>query len=85
MVITYTNEFSQENIIFDHLSNCENNFIPPLSTLVELKAYAKKIAIKAECFEAWAEGELVGLVAAYCNDYQKKVAYIKSVSVLAEW
>jgi ribosomal protein S18 acetylase RimI-like enzyme/SAM-dependent methyltransferase len=68
-----------------HLSRCDADFVPPLGSRVEIKAYAKKIASKATRFEAWSSGTLVGLLAAYCNDLDNAVAYITSVSVLPEW
>lgn len=70
--------------IADHLLRCDASFVPPLSGRVEIGSYAHKIAAKATRFEAW-ERELVGLLAAYCNDTQRGVAYITSVSVLEAW
>jgi ribosomal protein S18 acetylase RimI-like enzyme len=78
------NTASVEQII-EHLLRCDANFIPPLSGRIEIKGYAKKIANKATRFEAWAGGMLVGLVAAYCNDQEKRIGYITSVSVLHAW
>lgn len=71
--------------IADHLLCCDADFVPPLSGRVEIADYAQKIASKATRFEAWSGGTLVGLVAAYCNDSEKRIAYITSVSVLREW
>ncbi|HEY6289611.1 MAG TPA: GNAT family N-acetyltransferase [Nitrospiraceae bacterium] len=71
--------------IAEHLSRCDADFVPPLSGRVEIRDYARKIASKATRFEAWSGGTLVGLVAAYCNDREKRIAYITSVSVLREW
>jgi ribosomal protein S18 acetylase RimI-like enzyme/SAM-dependent methyltransferase len=71
--------------ISDHLQRCNANFIPPLSDRINIDAYALKITNKAARFEAWSSGELVGLVAAYCNDRTTQVAHITSVSVLQEW
>ena len=71
--------------ITDHLLCCDTDFVPPLSCRVEIKDYAKKIASKATRFEAWSGGIPVGLVAAYCNDQENRIAYITSVSVLKEW
>lgn len=68
-----------------HLLGCEADFVPPLSGRVEIDDYARKIARNATRFEAWSGGTLVGLVAAYCNDQEKRVAYITSVSVLRAW
>lgn len=71
--------------IAEHLLRCDVDFVPPLSGRVEIEAYAQKIASKATRFEAWSGGTLVGLVAAYCNDQEKRIVYITSVSVLKEW
>jgi ribosomal protein S18 acetylase RimI-like enzyme len=71
--------------ISDHLHRCDADFVPPLSYRVNINDYAQKIASKATRFEAWSAGELVGLVAAYCNDQKTRVAHITSVSVLKGW
>ena len=71
--------------IAEHLACCDADFVPPLSSRVEVNNYAQKIASNATRFEAWSAGTLVGLVAAYCNDQEKHVAYITSVSVLKAW
>jgi len=71
--------------IAEHLTRCDADFVPPLSCRVEIKSYAQKIASKAMRFEAWLGGTLVGLVAAYCNDEEKRIAYLTSVSVLRAW
>jgi len=68
-----------------HLSRCDADFAPPLSSRVEITEYARKIAGKAARFEAWSGGALIGLVAAYCNDRERRIAYITNVSVLREW
>jgi ribosomal protein S18 acetylase RimI-like enzyme len=67
--------------IAEHLSRCDDTFVPPLSSRTDIGAYARKIGEHAECFEAWASGTLVGLVAAYCNDAERLGAYVTSVSV----
>lgn len=84
-VVEYLMNKASEAEIAEHLSRCDVDFVPPLSGRVEINHYAKKIVSKATRFEAWSGGTLVGLVAAYCNDQQKRVAYITSVSVLREW
>lgn len=68
-----------------HLACCDADFQPPLSRRVEISSYAQKIASKAVRFEAWSDATLVGLVAAYCNDQEKHIAYITNVSVLRAW
>lgn len=71
--------------IAEHLSRCDASFVPPLSDRVVISDYAQKLANNATLFEAWTGDTLVGLVAAYCNDQEKRIAYITSVSVLNEW
>lgn len=76
---------ASEAQIAGHLSRCDADFVPRLSDRVEIAEYAEKIVGKAMRFEAWSGKELVGLVAVYCNDQEKRIAYITSVSVLREW
>ena len=71
--------------IADHLRACDGSFVPPLGARVEIDDYAAKIFACAERFEAWSDDRLVGLLAAYCNDPARKVAFVTSVSVLPAW
>lgn len=82
-------EFSRGNAtqedIYNHLLCCDSSFIPPLGSRVDIATYALKLVKKAETFEVWDNGKLVGLVAAYCNDPKRNKAFITSVSVLHAW
>jgi len=82
--VEYRSDTASEADIAEHLLRCNTDFVPPLSDRVDIRAYAKKIARSATRFEAWSRGTLVGLVAAYCNDREGKIAYITSFSVLGE-
>lgn len=68
--------------IYKHLVACNNLFIPVLSKKVNLQEYAQKIFDFAETFEAWSDGELIGLIAGYFNDLNTKKAFITNVSVV---
>ena len=68
-----------------HLRACDDSFVPPLSRRVEIVTYAAKIVARAERFEAWTDDGLVGLLAAYCNELELRVAFVTSVSVVPEW
>lgn len=68
--------------IADHLRACDGTFVPPLSSRVAIDEYAQKLAARSERFEAWSEGVLVGLLAMYCNDLDRRIAYVTSVSVV---
>lgn len=65
-----------------HLRACDDAFLPPLSSRVDICDYAQKIADKAQRFEACVNDKLVGLVAVYVNTPDRGSAFITSVSVL---
>jgi ribosomal protein S18 acetylase RimI-like enzyme len=71
--------------ISDHLRSSDADFVLHLSGRVNIDDYAQKIVSNATRFEAWSNGTLVGLVAAYCNDRETRVAHITNVSVPDEW
>lgn len=83
--VDYQVNTASETQIAEHLLRCDADFVEALSERVEIPAYAKKIASKSTRFEAWSSGTLVGLVAAYCDDRETRVAHITNVSVLKEW
>jgi len=83
--IEYFVDRASEDQIAEHLARCDEDFVPPLSRRYNINDYARKIAEKAVRFEAWSEGVLIGLAAAYCNDQQYRIAYLTSVSVLGPW
>lgn len=64
-----------------HLRECNERFSPPLSARVDLGDYARKLALLSDRFEAWDEGRLVGLVAAYLNNSESRQGFVSSVSI----
>lgn len=81
-IVVYKNNCAEKDDIYHHLMECSNSFIPPLSLNVNIEDYAQKIVEKADTFEAWSEGKLIGLTAAYCNNLEEREAYITNVSVV---
>ena len=71
---------ASEAQILAHLTDCDLRFVPPLGERVDLPAYASRLHLKARRFEAWADGRLVGLVAAYFDEIQG-AAFVSNVSV----
>lgn len=71
--------------IRDHLLRCNNSFVPPLTSRVEVADYSLKLAKKAVTFEAFAGAELVGLVAAYFTKENHNEAFITNVSVIGSY
>ena len=72
-------------VIIDHLNKCADNFKPPLYTYVNIEEYSRKIYNNAITFESWVNNNLVGLIAAYYNNYDTKVGFITNVSVIKEY
>jgi len=72
-------------VIIDHLNKCADNFNPPLYTYVNIEEYSRKIYNNAITFESWVNNNLVGLIAAYFNNYDTKAGFITNVSVIKEY
>ncbi len=83
--ISYRLDTATAETIAAHLTRCDPSFVPPLSSRVDLPEYALKICTHAVRFEAWSTDVLAGLLAAYCNDRERRHGYITNVSVLDEW
>jgi ribosomal protein S18 acetylase RimI-like enzyme len=83
--IVYDTNRGSETEIEKHLRHCDAEFVAALSDKVSIGSYARKIFERSVRFEAWADGELIGLVAAYCNEPRHETAFITNVSVLPGW
>ena len=80
MDLKYTEGVASEQEIYSHLMKCNENFIPHLEKKVNIHEYSRKIFEKAVTFEAWVDGILAGLVAAYFNDLENRFGYVTNVS-----
>ena len=78
MEIIYTIDESSYEQILEHLNECSKNFIPELSSYVDISEYSKKIYNKSKRFEAYCQNKLIGLIAIYIN---KDDSFITNVSV----
>lgn len=67
------------------LTACDRDFCPPLSERQDIPTYAERIWQRADRFEYWDAGSLVGLVAIYCITSQGAPAFITNVSVRGEY
>ena len=94
--IDFENQDSFAGIIFkmknatqeeidSHLRVCSGNFSPSLNEKVNINEYSQKIFERATTFEAWSSDTLVGLVAAYFNDFENHIGYITHVSVMSAY
>lgn len=66
--------------IYDHLSRCDYDFKPSLSSYVDLNLYSKKLYEKSERFEIWRNNHLIGLLAVYINEVDKSI-FITNLSI----
>lgn len=79
--LAYRTDTASAGQIAALLRRCDSSYVPPLSTRVDLDAYAVKIASHALRLEAWRGDAPVALLAMYCNDIAGGVAYVTNVSV----
>ena len=84
MTLIYKTRTASYEEIHRLLEECDTNFIPPLSSRVDLLAYARKIFENAISFEAWDANVLVGMVNTYLSDASTRTGFITNVSVLRE-
>jgi ribosomal protein S18 acetylase RimI-like enzyme len=71
--------------VLNHLMQCDENFIPRLSSKTDIPAYSSKIVQNSITFEAWENDTLVALIAAYFNDKENKTGFITNVSTVKEF
>jgi ribosomal protein S18 acetylase RimI-like enzyme len=83
-VVYKINSASIEDVSL-HLRRCDGEFVPCLSSRVDIDEYAVKIFERSKMYEAWSEGELLGLVAVYCNSTERLSAFVSNVSVIPGW
>jgi ribosomal protein S18 acetylase RimI-like enzyme len=81
--LQYRSDTATTGDVHAHLTRCDADFTPPLSSRLDLGDYAAKLAERAARFEAWDGGQLVGLVAAYVTPGAPE-AFISNVSVVSE-
>jgi ribosomal protein S18 acetylase RimI-like enzyme len=71
--------------IIEHLTVCDSEFVPALSTQVKLDQYSQKIFENAIRFEAFSNNKLIGLIACYLNNYKSQTGFITNVSVISSF
>lgn len=79
-MITYSINNSTKNEILNHLVSCNNDFIPSLSSRVDINDFSNKMYKNSIRFEAW-DNTLVGLVGAYLNS-PTKIGFITNMSII---
>ena len=85
ILLRYSLNNASEAQISAHLMCTDTDFVPPLSDRININKYVQKLITNATRFEAWSGDQLIGLIAAYCNNKDKQIAYITNVSVTKQW
>jgi ribosomal-protein-alanine N-acetyltransferase len=81
MTVEFGRDRAGAGEVLAHLLRCDASFVPPLSSRVEIPAYAEKLVDRARRWEAWSEGDLVGLVAVYAEAPAGGTGFVSNVSV----
>ncbi|HRY48632.1 MAG TPA: GNAT family N-acetyltransferase [Candidatus Paceibacterota bacterium] len=63
------------------LQEVDDEFVPSLSSRINVGQYAEKIARKATVFCIYDEGILCAFASVYCNDTEHKRAYLTMIAV----
>ena len=66
--------------IKEHLRSVSSQFVPELSSYVDIDKYSEKLFEKAQRIEIWEDGHLEGLLAYYLNS-ESRFAFITNVSI----
>ena len=84
--LTQHQNHSTAQAVLQHLWSCDGDFVPPLSTRLNLSDYSQKICAHAERFEFWTAEppSLVALVAAYFN-HESGIGFVTNVSVVPNY
>jgi len=76
-----SNSCEDEAILFGAVSSIQNDFVPALGTLVNIRQYVNKLINKAEVLVTQCDGKLAGYIAFYVN-YDRSSAFITSIGVM---
>jgi ribosomal protein S18 acetylase RimI-like enzyme len=78
-----SNSYEDEAILLGVVSSLQNDFVPALGTLVNIRQYVNKLINKAEVVVAKCDGKVAGYVAFYAN-YEQSSAFITSTGVMRD-
>lgn len=81
MNIRYSKNTASENALNTYFISNKGLFAHPQLKERGLQSYINKIRGKAVIFEAWHNDQLIGLLAAYFNDFESKTAFISLIGI----
>lgn len=85
MSLQWSRDTSSVAEVATHLHECNQGFVPPLASRVDLHDYANKLVSRSIRFEVWKSCRLVGLLAMYSGLAGNGVAFITNVSVTPDY
>jgi len=83
--IKYRIQHAKQIEIHNLLLACDNDFIPKLSSNLDLYVFSEKIYTHTVRFEAHDNGKLIGLLSAYLNDKESGIGFINHISILQKY
>jgi ribosomal protein S18 acetylase RimI-like enzyme len=76
-----SNNCEDEAILLGVVSSIQNDFVPALGSLVDIRQYVNKLINKAVVLVAQCDGKVAGYIAFYVN-YKRSTAFISSIGVM---
>lgn len=67
--------------VYDFFLRINNDFIPPLSDIVNIKNYATKLIEKSKIFASFDNGKLIALCGVYATDTVNNSAFVSMLAV----
>ena len=82
-------EFGYNNCSIEELINihiqCDNDFVPQLSSRVNIVDYATKLFTYADIVTISNGNFIIGVLAIYLNDFYSKIGYVTSICIRKEF
>lgn len=85
MSLTYKINTATVEQIHALLMECDERFVPVLSSRTNLNEYARKLFERSVSFEAWHDSMMIGMVNAYLNDAEQQTGFITNVIVMERY
>jgi ribosomal protein S18 acetylase RimI-like enzyme len=79
------NRLGDERRLCDLLHEADEDYLPRLSSLVDINEYSRKLIENAAVFVGVRSGEDMGAVAIYANDQKMRCSYISTITVLRKF
>lgn len=85
LITKMDNSEANIKLLSDFLSVIDTSFPVPLSQKVNISDYSPKVFNLGIVFQAMIDGEMVGVLIGYANDYQNFQGYISLFGILEEY